>query len=225
MAQKPSVLVRSCVLAAIAAFGAAGCGHAPGLMSPTLAVGVSSLSAVGVGGQKAQLCHVTGNGHFTSIEVSVAAEPTHRAHGDAAPGEAVPGQAGTVFGSDCVPSAEPQAPGPAPGPAQALVCGAPPNAVNPGSTSPPGPTLDTTGGAQIIQYQVTAVPAPAWAMISSAIYLDGALFVTLPDRWLDSSGVYTQYNHQVNMNTTSAVYEVRFWLDNSQCSLFWNLNP
>ena len=130
-----------------------------------------------------------------------------------------------VLGSDCVATVEPQAPGPAPGPAQVLLCGAPPNAVNPGSTSPPGPALDTTGGTQVLQYQVTAVPAPAWALLSSAIYLDGALFLTLPDRWLDSSGVYTQYNHQVNMNTTSAVFEVRFWLDSAQCSLFWNLNP
>ena len=43
-------------------------------------------------GPKVQLCHRTGNGSYHLIEVSVNAEPAHRAHGDGKIGEAVPGQ-------------------------------------------------------------------------------------------------------------------------------------
>ena len=51
--------------------------------------------------QKVQLCHKTGNGKYNLIEVSISAEPAHRQHGDAKIGEAVPGQAGTIFGPNC----------------------------------------------------------------------------------------------------------------------------
>jgi hypothetical protein len=53
-------------------------------------------------GAKVQLCHRTGNGSYHLIEVSVSAEPAHRAHGDAKIGEAVPGNAGKVFRAGCV---------------------------------------------------------------------------------------------------------------------------
>jgi hypothetical protein len=52
-------------------------------------------------GPKVQLCHRTGNGSYHQIEVSVNAEPAHRAHGDGKIGEPVPGQAGKVFGAGC----------------------------------------------------------------------------------------------------------------------------
>jgi hypothetical protein len=52
-------------------------------------------------GPKVQLCHRTGNGAYHSIEVSVSAEPAHRAHGDGQIGEGVPGNAGKVFGTGC----------------------------------------------------------------------------------------------------------------------------
>ncbi|MGH6720127.1 MAG: DUF7507 domain-containing protein, partial [Alphaproteobacteria bacterium] len=52
-------------------------------------------------GPKVQLCHRTGNGSYHLIEVSVNAEPAHRAHGDAKPGERVPGNPGHVFGPSC----------------------------------------------------------------------------------------------------------------------------
>ena len=55
-------------------------------------------------------------------------------------------------------------------------------------------------------------------------YLDGALFVQLSDQPL-VNGEYTQLNHQVSMGSMSAVYEVRFTLNSSTCSLYWNLNP
>jgi hypothetical protein len=52
-------------------------------------------------GQKVTLCHRTGSGRYNVIEVSVNAEPAHRAHGDAKIGEAVPGRPGSVFGPGC----------------------------------------------------------------------------------------------------------------------------
>ncbi len=51
--------------------------------------------------RKVQLCHATGNGSYHMIEVSVSAEQAHRAHGDARPGEAVPGSPGFVFTASC----------------------------------------------------------------------------------------------------------------------------
>lgn len=51
--------------------------------------------------QKVQLCHKTGNGRYLLIEVAISAEPAHRNHGDAKIGEAVPGQAGKIFGPSC----------------------------------------------------------------------------------------------------------------------------
>jgi hypothetical protein len=52
-------------------------------------------------GRKVELCHRTGNGSYHLIEVSISAEPAHRAHGDGKIGEAVPGNAGKVFGAGC----------------------------------------------------------------------------------------------------------------------------
>jgi hypothetical protein len=52
-------------------------------------------------GPKVQLCHRTGNGSYHLIEVSINAEPAHRAHGDAKIGEAVPGSPGKVFDAGC----------------------------------------------------------------------------------------------------------------------------
>jgi hypothetical protein len=52
-------------------------------------------------GPKVQLCHKTGNGSYHLIEVSINAEPAHRAHGDGKIGEAVPGIPGKVFGAGC----------------------------------------------------------------------------------------------------------------------------
>jgi hypothetical protein len=52
-------------------------------------------------GPKVQLCHRTGNGSYHLIEVSVSAEPAHRAHGDGKIGEAVPGNPGRVFQAGC----------------------------------------------------------------------------------------------------------------------------
>ena len=50
---------------------------------------------------KIQLCHRTGNGSYLLIEISISAEPAHRAHGDAKIGEAVPGSPGKIFTASC----------------------------------------------------------------------------------------------------------------------------
>jgi len=51
--------------------------------------------------RKVELCHRTGNGQYHLIEVSISAEPAHRAHGDAKVGEPVPGSPGKVFSASC----------------------------------------------------------------------------------------------------------------------------
>ncbi len=51
--------------------------------------------------QKVEICHRTGNGSYHLIDVSINAEPAHRAHGDARPGEAVPGDPGHRFTASC----------------------------------------------------------------------------------------------------------------------------
>jgi hypothetical protein len=43
----------------------------------------------------------TGAGFYVMINVGIAAEPAHLAHGDGKPGEAVPGQPGRVFTAGC----------------------------------------------------------------------------------------------------------------------------
>src|SRR5262245_54328903 len=55
---------------------------------------VTVIESRGAEGKKVSLCHVTGNGTYVPISISVAAESAHRAHGDAAVGENVPGQPG-----------------------------------------------------------------------------------------------------------------------------------
>ena len=78
---------------------------------------------------KVELCHATGNGTYHAIEVSVSAEPAHRAHGDAKVGEPVPGDTTKTFNSSCVPTA-----------------GATPT---PTPTPSPTPTPPPTGGHKV----------------------------------------------------------------------------
>jgi uncharacterized repeat protein (TIGR01451 family) len=53
---------------------------------------------------KVQLCHRTDSAVYHPIEVSVNAEPAHRAHGDGKVGDRVPGSQTKVFGADCQPA-------------------------------------------------------------------------------------------------------------------------
>jgi len=52
---------------------------------------------------KVAICHGTGTGEHHLIDISVNAEPAHRAHGDAKVGEPFPGTQRQVFGTDCRP--------------------------------------------------------------------------------------------------------------------------
>jgi hypothetical protein len=52
---------------------------------------------------KVSLCHRTDSGEYQLIDVSVNAEPAHRAHGDAKVGEPVPGTQRQVFDGSCKP--------------------------------------------------------------------------------------------------------------------------
>lgn len=69
-------------------------------LSGTTAVIVEEERATG----KVTLCHNTGTGQYHSIEVSVAAEPAHRAHGDGEVGDPVPADPTKVFGANCQPA-------------------------------------------------------------------------------------------------------------------------
>jgi len=51
--------------------------------------------------KKADVCHRTGDGAFQKVNVSLNAVSAHRAHGDALPGEAVPGAPGYEFDASC----------------------------------------------------------------------------------------------------------------------------
>lgn len=50
---------------------------------------------------KVDICHNNGDGTFALVKIKVDTLQTHLAHGDAMPGEAVPGRAGMVFGTNC----------------------------------------------------------------------------------------------------------------------------
>lgn len=51
---------------------------------------------------KVDICHNNGNGSYTLLTIKSNTLQTHLSHGDAAPGEAVPGQVGMVFSSNCL---------------------------------------------------------------------------------------------------------------------------
>ena len=51
-------------------------------------------------GRKVELCHRS-QSEYRLIEVAVSAEPAHRSHGDARPGESVPGRPGKTFSASC----------------------------------------------------------------------------------------------------------------------------
>lgn len=51
--------------------------------------------------EKVDVCHSEGNGSYHKISVSPNAVPAHTDHGDALPGEPVPGMEGYEFDEDC----------------------------------------------------------------------------------------------------------------------------
>lgn len=67
----------------------------------TLLLGASVGDVRAAPGGKIDLCHHDDAGDYHLVSVNQNAEAAHRAHGDAAPGEPVPGVSGKVFGEDC----------------------------------------------------------------------------------------------------------------------------
>jgi cysteine-rich repeat protein len=50
---------------------------------------------------KLRICHLDLLGRYNLIEISTSSEATHRAHGNALPGQSVPGKPGVTFGANC----------------------------------------------------------------------------------------------------------------------------
>jgi hypothetical protein len=198
---------------------AVSCGRAGQPLGPTGVNDPVADDAFDARPAKTSLCHFDeATGTYFALELTEQAAEAHRRHGDGAVGDPVPGQPDMVFGDDCVPELAVVP--------YTLTCGAPPNPINPGSTTPPGPTLDTTRGGQFIQYMVSVAPVPpAGSEVLWSMYLDGVLIPPQVLRPLDVNGTYTQFGHGVGMSTSSGVFEIRFEFDGSACSLYWNLNP
>ena len=74
--------------------------------SPT-GVALATGDSTSVQAPQVDICHLTDEGAFNLININGNAAPAHRAHGDAAPGEAVPGSQTDVFDSSCVATAAP----------------------------------------------------------------------------------------------------------------------
>jgi len=111
--------VAAAILAAGTAIAAVAC-QMDSLPTAPSAQATSALAAgsqVRPGGGDAQgpapkldICHTLGNGKFQLINISANAESTHRAHGDARPGESIPGNASLQLDTACHPvSAAPAA--------------------------------------------------------------------------------------------------------------------
>ncbi len=73
---------------------------AMGVLAGAAALGLGA-GRVGAQADKVVVCHATGSGSFNRIEVSRNALPAHLRHGDAQPGDPVPGEDGAMFGDDC----------------------------------------------------------------------------------------------------------------------------
>jgi hypothetical protein len=66
-----------------------------------LVAGMMAVAPFAGAGDKTDVCHSEGNGSFHMIHISVNAFDKHLAHGDAAPGDLVPGTTDSVFDDDC----------------------------------------------------------------------------------------------------------------------------
>ena len=54
-----------------------------------------------------EVCHKTGNGSFHLISININALSAHISHGDGKPGDAIPDNAGFIFGPNCTPTVAP----------------------------------------------------------------------------------------------------------------------
>jgi hypothetical protein len=122
------IQIAGSVLAVGTVIAAVGCemGSLPTVPSSESAGTGSGVSAGGAVAQvqaaKVAMCHVTGNGHYQWISISVHAIPGHYKHGDAQPGEPVPARVGYRFDSTCYQEAIPPPTPPPTPPSTSLGC-------------------------------------------------------------------------------------------------------
>ena len=85
--------------------GASACGDGP--LSPSAQPSDVAFGAVGADASakatQVPVCHRTGAGTYVPLTINGNALATHQAHGDVAPGAAVPDLPGATFDADCVP--------------------------------------------------------------------------------------------------------------------------
>ena len=191
-----------------------GVGAGPQTASTPIAVGAGPQTASALRGArpgKYTMCHVTASGTYVPIKVSESAMAAHQAHGDWRPED-----------GSCSLSGTPTDPPPV-----KLSCGAPTEATNPGSTFPPGPTVDTTTAGVNLEFAVTASPAPTSLTWIVQEVLDEYLTGPVPPQTtsvpLKADGTYE--GSSWTSGAVSFVREIRFTLDAASCSLFWNINP
>lgn len=82
------------------------CTNTGGVMSPT-GVSPAGGDTTSAKAEKVEICHRTDVGAFDLLKVSGNALAAHLAHGDSAPGGAVPGSTTDVFDANCVAAAAP----------------------------------------------------------------------------------------------------------------------
>ena len=158
---------------------------------------------------------MSASGTVVPIEVSESAVAAHLVHGDGTPDDG-------SFDESCSPSDPRTDP-----PAVTLSCGAPTGATNPGSTSFPGPTVDTIAGGVSFEFAVAANPIPTsstW-IVREVLeeYVTGPVPPTTTSVPLEADGTYE--GSIWTSGGLSFVREIRFTLDAASCSLFWNINP
>ncbi len=66
-----------------------------------LVPGILGLNAAAAPADKVDVCHRVGDGSYILININDNAYPAHVDHGDAHPGEMVPGMERKIFGPDC----------------------------------------------------------------------------------------------------------------------------
>jgi hypothetical protein len=72
-----------------------------GALGGAAALGLSQGRVLAAPANKVAICHRTGNGSYHRIEINGNALDAHLDHGDALPGDPVPGEDDLVFGEDC----------------------------------------------------------------------------------------------------------------------------
>lgn len=154
--------------------------------------GADAKGGGGGGGNKVDVCHITGNGGVNQLNVSVNALPAHRGHGDAIPGELVPGSSTLVFDASCASvtfgldiekSTEGQDADAAPGPS--LLVGDPVNWAY---------VVTNTGGGTLINVEVAddqgvAVSCPQTTLAAGASMTCSAAGVVVANQYANTGTV------------------------------------